>query len=315
MEILQNTILKLIVRQGTDLDRKSVVLASGEPGFTTDTKRLFIGTPDSLSGGVVVGNICHTSTTDITTLSPSPLVGDFVFNTDKNTLYRCKEDNGSNLSSWETVGIVYTAGDNYIALSGANNALYLNPLSAGSVSSDLLGSSLTLTSTGKININSNNTITVLSGGLIASNGTTDITGIPTSPLSSNIIIQSTQIYAKLNGLSAHPLSAYSGSGSTLSCLNFHKNMTDVVRLSVGHYKFYYNSLSTLNLIPNVQSFMGYPDATNPYYVDGDPTFNIIPSINLSSCEVQTSTLKRDSPGGAYTGALPIDAMFSLHIAY
>lgn len=37
------TITKLLFRRGNDADRKQTILASGEPGFTLDTKRLWIG--------------------------------------------------------------------------------------------------------------------------------------------------------------------------------------------------------------------------------------------------------------------------------
>lgn len=45
------TITKLLFRRGNDSDRKQTILASGEPGFTLDTKRLFIG--DGITPGGV----------------------------------------------------------------------------------------------------------------------------------------------------------------------------------------------------------------------------------------------------------------------
>ena len=43
IEILENTLLKLITRRGDDGDRKNVILSDGELGYTTDGKRLFVG--------------------------------------------------------------------------------------------------------------------------------------------------------------------------------------------------------------------------------------------------------------------------------
>ena len=43
IEILENTLLKLLVRRGSDNDRQQVLLSEGELGYTTDSKRLFIG--------------------------------------------------------------------------------------------------------------------------------------------------------------------------------------------------------------------------------------------------------------------------------
>jgi len=49
----QETITKILLRRGTDADRQSVVLAAGEPGWTTDTNKLYIG-DGSTPGGVEV---------------------------------------------------------------------------------------------------------------------------------------------------------------------------------------------------------------------------------------------------------------------
>jgi hypothetical protein len=43
IEIYENTLLKLIVRQGPDSQRKQIILDAGELGYSTDTKRLYIG--------------------------------------------------------------------------------------------------------------------------------------------------------------------------------------------------------------------------------------------------------------------------------
>ena len=55
IEILENTLLKLLVRRGLDPDRQNVVLDQGELGFTTDGKRLFVGDGQT-SGGIITGN-------------------------------------------------------------------------------------------------------------------------------------------------------------------------------------------------------------------------------------------------------------------
>jgi uncharacterized protein YheU (UPF0270 family) len=43
IEILENTLLKLLVRRGTNYDRQQITLETGELGYTTDTKRLYVG--------------------------------------------------------------------------------------------------------------------------------------------------------------------------------------------------------------------------------------------------------------------------------
>lgn len=309
MEIFQNTILQLIVRQGLDSDRKKIILKSGELGYTTDTERLFMGN-GSLSGGLVVGNLFKGTSPDITTLSPCE-IGDFAFDSDKNKLYRLKINDGSNLSDWEFIGGVYTSGDNYIVIS-TDNVLTLNPLSAGSVSTNLLNSPLGL-SGGKITLNplsagsissdlveyplyvesgklklgdisiddvSTNTFTVSSGLNMVANGVPS-TGVSVNPLSTNIYIESNQIYAKYNGVA---LSA-----------EYSKGITTVSRLSAGHYKFFYLNQPTSFMIPTVQLF------GNSYWDYQIRTIN----INLSSCEVKILS----------GGSVPSDAIFTLLINY
>jgi hypothetical protein len=104
IQITNNTLLKIIVRQGTDNDRKNAFLNSGELGYTTDTQRLFVGN-GGLNGGVLVGNLFKGSGPNITTFSPAE-IGDLAYNNDANVLYRLKENDGSNISDWEKISTV-----------------------------------------------------------------------------------------------------------------------------------------------------------------------------------------------------------------
>jgi hypothetical protein len=150
MEIYNNTLLKLIVRQGVNPDRIKILLTSGELGYTTDTERLYVGN-GTLSGGVVVGNKFKGSSTDITTLSPCE-IGDYVFDPDKRNFYVLNSGDGSDINDWILTGGVYVTGDSYINISN-DNTITLNPLSSYSISEDLLSHPLMLTS-GKISLDS-----------------------------------------------------------------------------------------------------------------------------------------------------------------
>ena len=102
LQIFNNTLLKLVARNGTDSERKSIILDSGEFGFTTDTERLFVGNGGTY-GGVLTGNKFLGSGTDITTFSPGE-IGDLAYNTDTKILYRIKQNEGSSITDWEAVG-------------------------------------------------------------------------------------------------------------------------------------------------------------------------------------------------------------------
>jgi hypothetical protein len=297
MIINQDTILKLVFRQGSENDRRKVIFTSGEPVYTTNSRRLFIGN-GSLSGGDVVGNKFLGYDTTLATLATNKSLaveGDLGFVIDSNKLYVLSGNNGSDVNSWKNIGGIYTTGDSYIDIS-SSNAIKLNTLSANTVSLDLLQSPLTLNSgriallplsanyissdlvtgpiiltSGRIGLSSTipyqsvSTKTVLvSSGLVSTANGVNTTGIAVNTLSSDIVIKSNQLYDKYNGL----LSATSP--------EYGQNITTASRLSSGHYRFTFGPLPTANLIPNVQIFgtgaLGYEARTI--------------SISNSSCDVK-----------------------------
>ncbi len=112
IEINENTVVRSLVRKGTNAERKKITLAQGELGFVTDLGpqtfltdevqanpgRLFIG--NNNSGGVVTGNkyLGNTSSDVVSNFNAQP--GDLIFNTENNTLYarKLEDNNGANLS-------------------------------------------------------------------------------------------------------------------------------------------------------------------------------------------------------------------------
>lgn len=151
IEIFENTLLQLITRQGTNTDRVNVTLKSGELGYTTDTKRLYIG-DGSTQGGILIGNKFKGSAVDITTLGVGS-IGDIAYDSDNNKLYTITAGDGTVFSNWKEVGGVYTAGDGSIRITNTNQ-IFVQSLSAGTVSKDLLGKSITLNNTNRITLSS-----------------------------------------------------------------------------------------------------------------------------------------------------------------
>lgn len=63
IEVTSDTVIKIIVRRGTDAERQQITLTEGEIGYTIDSKRLFVG--DGITqGGNIVGNLYLGSTPD-----------------------------------------------------------------------------------------------------------------------------------------------------------------------------------------------------------------------------------------------------------
>tara|TARA_R110000764_G_scaffold139089_1_gene227088 strand:+ start:4217 stop:5713 length:1497 start_codon:yes stop_codon:yes gene_type:complete len=145
IEILENTLLKLLIRRGDDLDRKNVILSDGELGYTTDGKRLFVGDGQT-AGGQVVGNVFKASVADHTTVVDA-IPGDIVFNNTSNSIFFKTE------AGWLQASQLFTAGDTTINLDSNLGTLSVGTLSAGNFSADIVGNSIELAS-GRISLSS-----------------------------------------------------------------------------------------------------------------------------------------------------------------
>lgn len=132
IEILENTLLKLLVRRGTDTDRRNISLSEGELGYTTDTERLFIG--NGQPGGVVAGNRYLGSDSDPAVTFTTALTGDLVFDTNTKSLCAFK---GSGV--WERVSsLTENTGDIDVSVD------------AGDILSNACGRNLSIDTNGRI---------------------------------------------------------------------------------------------------------------------------------------------------------------------
>lgn len=150
IEILENTLLKLLVRRGTNEDRKNITLDEGELGYASDTTRLFIGDGTTV-GGNLIGNKFLGSRPDITLETGE--INDLAFDNDNNTLQRIKQNNGSNASDWETVSNLLSSGNATIVIDAAQRAT-VGTLSAGNFSTNALGNSIELDTSNRIALSS-----------------------------------------------------------------------------------------------------------------------------------------------------------------
>ena len=120
VEITDSTIIRSLVRKGSNADRQIVTLSEGELGYTTDTKRLFIG-DGSTVGGYATGIKFFGETTDFSAIgAQSPQPGDFF---KANTgLYARNADgsgNDNDISGYTQIGIAASIGDGLQISSGA----------------------------------------------------------------------------------------------------------------------------------------------------------------------------------------------------
>lgn len=95
IEITQSTLLKLLVRRGSNTERQNITLSEGELGYTIDTQRLFIG--DSYTaGGIPVTTKTYYGTTPPTSYSAA-LPGDYSYDTAVGGMYYKDSQNNWNL--------------------------------------------------------------------------------------------------------------------------------------------------------------------------------------------------------------------------
>lgn len=162
------TIIKLKIRRGTNAQRQSIVLEQGELGYTTDTRRVFIGDGTTL-GGTSIGTTVHSPTVAVNgrlTLV-NAVKGDIV--SDNSLLYQLTAQDVSLPSSWAFIGpktddssLTYSNNSLIIKDGGitgskfaASAALPLGGLvvSVGGLSANVDNSTLIVTATNKLSVN------------------------------------------------------------------------------------------------------------------------------------------------------------------
>jgi len=158
VEILENTLLKLLVRRGTDSDRRNIVLSDGELGYTTDTERLFVGNSTD-KGGVVVGNKYAGSAANLTTLAPA-VTGDYAYESDTNELKIVTSGSGTSNHQWTVVANKITAGDGTTSIDNTSKITVGKSstgggLSADNISHDALGDSIVLDGASRVSLSAN----------------------------------------------------------------------------------------------------------------------------------------------------------------
>ena len=115
IEITENTVIRNLIRKGTNADRETITLASGELGFTTDSERVFVGNSTAQGGTaagdyLVVGNKFLGEVESFSDVNALP--GD-TFKLDGN-LYSRKTDysgNASDATGYNLLGAAFAAGD------------------------------------------------------------------------------------------------------------------------------------------------------------------------------------------------------------
>lgn len=143
IEITQSTLLKLLVRRGSNEERKNIILSEGELGYAVDTKKLFIG------DGATVGGIPVTTQVFYGAVSPTTYnvatVGDFAYDSTEGALYALTGADPTNINSWGIVANDVRVDDatmQLITYNGVPNTLAVKTVSAAQLDPNLPGTGL-----------------------------------------------------------------------------------------------------------------------------------------------------------------------------
>lgn len=166
---MPQTITKIVFRRGLRTTGKSVILNEGEPGWYTDTKRLYVG-DGSTSGGNVIGNknygFKNFSTLNFNTLSGAEL-GDLVYDEVSNQLFFLSGNNGALQQSWGAVDFIVKVDDSSVEFN-TSSALQIKNYGVQPIhiNSNIVGNGLIGGAGTSIKVNpDNNTIEIDSNAL------------------------------------------------------------------------------------------------------------------------------------------------------
>jgi len=121
---MPDQVTKIIIRRGTDATGRTITLNQGEPGFTTDTKRLYVGT-GSTTLGVPVGMknwlIKDFNTANFSQTFSGSEVGDIVYDDFDNHVHFLTAYPGTTRANWAKISFIVDVD---------NSTIEVNPASA-----------------------------------------------------------------------------------------------------------------------------------------------------------------------------------------
>jgi len=120
---MANQVTKLIFRRGTDATGRTITLNQGEPGFTTDTKRLYIGDGTVTLGqpiGIKNWNIKNFNTANFTTTFSGSEIGDIVYDDYSNHVFFLTAWPGTLRANWAKIDFIVDVDDSTIELNTAS---------------------------------------------------------------------------------------------------------------------------------------------------------------------------------------------------
>jgi alpha-tubulin suppressor-like RCC1 family protein len=140
IEITENTLLKLLVRRGSNTERSNVVLSEGELGYTVDTRRLFVG--DGVTTGAYPTSLfLYFGTGHPSAWASAAEVGDVAYDEIAGGIYRLTSKPYSTSSNWMlfTGPLANRVDGETLQLNNATGVMSVNVLSAAQLDPEFAG--------------------------------------------------------------------------------------------------------------------------------------------------------------------------------
>lgn len=140
IEITENTLLKLLVRRGSNTERSNVVLSEGELGYTVDTRRLFVG--DGVTAGAYPSSLfLYFGTSHPSTWASEAERGDVAYDSITGGIYRLAAKPYSTSSNWTLFAgpLANRVDGETLQLNTSTGVMSVNVLSAAQLDPELAG--------------------------------------------------------------------------------------------------------------------------------------------------------------------------------
>lgn len=103
IEITQSTLLKLLIRRGSNAERKNITLSEGELGYTVDTQRLFVGDGATVGGVPASPHIYYGASAPNT--YTQAVQYDLAYDSTIGVLYILNNSDPTSLSNWKVLNL------------------------------------------------------------------------------------------------------------------------------------------------------------------------------------------------------------------
>lgn len=156
IEITENTLLKLLVRRGSNTERSNIVLSEGELGYTVDTRRLFVG--DGVTTGAYPTSLfLYFGTNHPSTWASAAEVGDVAYDSIAGGIYRLTSKPYSTSSNWNLFSgpLANRVDGETLQLNTTTGVMSVNVLSAAQLDPELAGLGLEFNGTRELQTTAN----------------------------------------------------------------------------------------------------------------------------------------------------------------